>query len=57
MRGAVTISKQPSPSDNASLLGLLLLPRPAATVRFTPAYAFPALTSNSYGFAVRAVFS
>jgi hypothetical protein len=40
--------------NNASLFGVGALATPAATVAgSTPAYAFPAVTSNNYGFAVQ----
>jgi Porin subfamily len=40
--------------NDASLFGASALTTPAATVApSTPAYAYPALTSNSYGFAVQ----
>jgi len=53
MRGAVQLSAA-AHQVNASLFGASALTTPAATVAgSTPAYAFPALTSNSYGFAVQ----
>ena len=51
--GAVQLSAA-AHQVNASLFGASALTTPAATVAgSTPAYAFPALTSNSYGFAVQ----
>ncbi|MGA9488336.1 MAG: porin [Methylocella sp.] len=51
--GAVQLSAA-AHQVNASLFGVGALTTPAATVAgSTPAYAFPALTSNSYGFAVQ----